>query len=117
MYCDTALSGGQQNHAAHLSKTQGGSHIQCCENRFHREDMGGKFVDKSAKQGVDILKHSAGALFLALGCYFQSTIMQQTAAAAVALDDSITGRASRCRVYAEYAEAYISGGGTRCWAC
>src|SRR5579863_1878999 len=79
--------------------------------------MGRKFVDQPAKQGVDILEDGADALFLALGRDFQCTVMQQTAATAVALDDSVAGGACGCRIYAEYAETYIRGSGARCWAC
>ena len=114
---DAALSSGQQDHAAHLGQPQSGSHIQRSENRFHGKHVRREIVDQLAEQRVDILEDGADALFLALRSDFQCTIMQQAAAATVALDDSIAGRASGCGVYAEYAETNIGGGGIRGWAC
>jgi hypothetical protein len=64
---------------------------------------------------VDILKHGAEALLLALWCDFQCTILQHSAVAPVAFDDSVTGRARGGRVHAEHAETAIPGGGTSGW--
>ena len=55
----TLLRGGQQNHAAHFSQSQGRAHIQCGKDSFNCHNLRGKFIDQVAEQRVDILKHRA----------------------------------------------------------
>jgi hypothetical protein len=66
---------------------------------------------------MDILEHSAETFFLPGRGYFQCTIMQHAAVAAVALDDTVSGGACGSGVDAEDTERAVPEGGRSGWTC
>ena len=98
------LFGSQEDHAADLGETEGGTHVERGENGFDGEHVGLKSANQVAKAGMNIVERGTGRHLPALDWNFQRTVEEGAASAADAFNYRVTGGTGRGRINTEYTQ-------------
>jgi hypothetical protein len=102
---DVVLFGGEQYHAAHFCQPEGGADIQCRKDRFHGQNLRFKFLEKLAKQSVEVVENGSRRTLLTLGRNAKCAVVENAALLSVGLKNPEPGRSRGRGVDAEYAGA------------